>query len=133
MNEETTVPAEVVTDTDTAPSAWLGVSTSICDSVFVLMEATEVEPNFTDVAEPKLVPEIVMVVPPLTVPLFTEIPVKVGVPIGVAVALDVVVLPNPSLVTRRVIVTGTPFVSGEIVKSPAEVSPVELNEPEPIW
>lgn len=133
MNEETTVPAEVVTDTNTAPSAWLGASTSICEAEFVLIETTEVELNFTDVAEPKLVPEIATIVPPSTDPLFTDRPVNVGVPMGVALAVEVVVPPKPLLVTRSVIVSGTPLVSGEIVKSPEEVSPVELNEPEPIW
>jgi hypothetical protein len=133
VNEETAVPAEVVTDTNTAPRTWLGVSTSICEAEFVFIETTEVEPNLTDVAEPKLVPEIVTIVPPLNGPLLTEIPVNVGVPIGVAVALDVVVPPNPLLVTRSVMVTATPFVNGEIVKFPAVVRPVELNVPEPIW
>ena len=133
MNEETAVPAEVVTDTNTAPRTWLGVSTSICEAEFVFIETTEVEPNLTDVAELKLVPEIVTIVPPLNGPLLTERPINAGVPIGVAVALDVVVPPNPSLVTRSVTVTATPFVNGEIVKFPAVVRPVELNVPEPIW
>ena len=72
------VPPGVVTVTSTAPAAPAGDTAVICVADFTVKLVAFAAPNFTAVAAVRLVPVMVTLVPPLTVPLVGATPVTVG-------------------------------------------------------
>ena len=72
------VPPGVVTTTLAVPAAWAGAVTVIEVGLFTTRLVAAVPPMVTPVAPVKLVPVMVMLVPPAIGPLVGEILVTVG-------------------------------------------------------